>query len=59
MSWAWFVGDNDACMPMFDSSTGAGFDRLQRHGRNPDQGAEATLAALATIQHVRRLVSFD
>lgn len=59
MSWAWFLGDNDASMPMFDSSTGAGFDRLQRHGRNPDQGAEATLAALATIQHVRRLVPLD
>ncbi|HEY3090975.1 MAG TPA: hypothetical protein VGJ59_23240 [Jatrophihabitantaceae bacterium] len=33
--------------------------RLQRHGRNPDQGAEAALAALATIQHVRRRVSLD
>jgi hypothetical protein len=56
MSWAWFLGDNDAETPMFDQSTGAGFDGLQRAGRSPDQGAESTLAALSTIQHVRRLV---
>jgi hypothetical protein len=56
MSWAWFLGDNDKAVPMFDPRTGAGFDELQRDGRNLDQGAEATLAALATIQHVRRLV---
>jgi hypothetical protein len=56
MSWAWFLGDNDAETPMFDLSTGAGFDGLQRDGRSPDQGAESTLAALSTIQHVRRLV---
>jgi hypothetical protein len=59
MSWAWFLGDNDASTPMFDPPTGAGFDRLQRSGRSPDQGAESTLAALATIQHVRRLVPLD
>jgi hypothetical protein len=56
MSWAWFLGDNDAETPMFDQSTGAGYDELQQAGRSPDQGAESTLAALSTIQHVRRLV---
>ena len=44
---------------MFDSSTGAGYDGLRRHGRSPDQGAESTLAALSTMQHVRRLVPLD
>ena len=59
MSWAWFLGDNDASTPMFDPSTGAGFDGLERHGRNLNQGAESTLAALSTAQHVQRLVPLD
>jgi hypothetical protein len=59
MSWAWFLGDNDAATPMFDPSTGAGFDGLQRHGRNLNQGAESTLAVLSTAQHVQRLVPLD
>lgn len=49
-------GDNDKAVPMFDPRTCAGFDKLQCDGRNLDPGAEPTLAALATIQHVRRLV---
>jgi len=59
MSWAWFLGDNDASTPMFDPITGASFDWLQRNGRSPNQGAGSTLAALATIQHVRRLAPLD
>lgn len=59
MSWAWFLGDNDASTPMFDPSTGAGFDGLQRHGRNLNQGAESTLAVLSTAQYVQRLVPLD
>jgi hypothetical protein len=59
MSWAWFLGDNDAATPMFDPSTGGGFDGLQRHGRNLNQGAESTLAVLSTAQHVHRLVPLD
>lgn len=59
MSWAWFLGDNDASTPMFDPTTGAGFDGLQRHGRNLNQGAESTLAALSTAQHVQRLLPLD
>jgi hypothetical protein len=59
MSWAWFLGDNDAATPMFDPDTGAGFDGLQRHGRNLNQGAESTLAVLSTAQHVHRLVPLD
>jgi hypothetical protein len=59
MSWAWFLGDNDAATPMFDPSTGAGFDGLQQHGHNLNQGAESTLAMLSTAQHVRRLGPLD
>jgi hypothetical protein len=55
MAWAWFLGDNDTCIPMVDPHTGGGFDGLQRVGRNLNQGAESTLAALSTAQQARRL----
>jgi hypothetical protein len=40
---------------MIDENTGAGFDGLQRDGRNENRGAESTLAALSTHQQARRL----
>ncbi len=55
MSWAWFEGDNDSSTVMFDPATGAGFDGLERSGRNENRGAESTLAALSTYQQARRL----
>ncbi len=55
LAWDWFAGDNDSMMPMFDPRTGGGYDGLERHGRNLNQGAESTLAMLATAQQVRRL----
>jgi len=55
MAWAWFLGDNDSRMPMVDLDTGGGFDGLHRHGRNNNQGAESTLAAISTAQQARRL----
>jgi hypothetical protein len=54
-AWAWFLGHNDSGTPMFDPGTGAGFDGLQRNGRNENRGAESTLAALGTYQQARRL----
>jgi hypothetical protein len=54
LAWAWFMGDNDSATPMFDAVTGAGFDGLQEHGRNLNQGAESTLALLSTAQHAQR-----
>jgi len=54
-TWAWFMGDNDASTPMFDSESGAGFDGLESDGRNENRGAESTLAALSTHQQARRL----
>lgn len=55
LCWAWFLGDNDSGTPMSDLATGAGYDGLQRGGRNLNQGAESTLAALSTAQHAHRL----
>jgi hypothetical protein len=54
-AWAWFEGDNDSSTVMFDAITGAGFDGLERDGRNENRGAESTLAALSTHQQARRL----
>jgi len=55
LSWAWFLGDNDVGIPMYDVETGAGFDGLQPGGRNGNRGAESTLAALGTLQRARAL----
>ena len=52
---AWFAGDNDASTVMSDPVTGGGYDGLTATGRNANQGAESTLALLATRQHDRRL----
>jgi hypothetical protein len=54
-TWAWVTGDNDASTAMFDPGSGAGFDGLERDGRNENRGAESTLAALSTYQQARRL----
>ena len=51
---AWFFGDNDSGTPMHDPVSGAGFDGLERFGRNENQGAESTLAFLSTLQQARR-----
>ena len=54
-----FGGDNDSATPMFDPQTGGGYDGLQRHGRNLNQGAESTLAMLATAQQARRISELE
>jgi hypothetical protein len=55
LAWSWFLGDNDSATPMFDPRTGGGYDGLEPHGRNLNQGAESTLAMLATAQQARRI----
>lgn len=50
----WFNGDNDAGQPMWNPETGAGFDHLSADGASPDQGAEAALAVLSTLQQARQ-----
>jgi hypothetical protein len=59
MAWAWFLGDNDSKLAMIDPATGAGFDSLERNGRNANQGAESTLAAISTSQRARQLGVFS
>lgn len=56
LAWAWFGGDNDARTVMFDAARGSGYDGLEPAGRNDNQGAESTLAALSTLQQARRYV---
>lgn len=51
---AWFEGDNDLGLPMWDPGTGGGFDGLHADRVNLNQGAESTLAALSTMQQARR-----
>jgi hypothetical protein len=59
LAWDWFGGDNDSATPMFDPGTGAGYDGLEPRGRNLNQGAESTLAMLATAQQARRMSELD
>ncbi len=46
----WFLGRNDYGVMMFDPLTGGGYDGLTEHGINLNQGAESTLAMIATLQ---------
>jgi hypothetical protein len=48
---AWFLGDNDAKVPMLDERTGGGCDGLGCNSRNRNQGAESTLAMISVLQH--------
>ena len=50
---AWFLGHNDVGAPMWDPSTGGGYDGLCADGPNLNQGAESTLALISTLQHGR------
>ncbi|GLY05050.1 glycosyltransferase [Actinoplanes sp. NBRC 101535] len=48
---AWFLGDNDIGQIMWNPATGGGYDGLTPLGPNLNQGAESTLALIATLQH--------
>jgi hypothetical protein len=50
MSVAWFLGDNDARIPLLDERTGGGCDGLSRNSRSRNQGAESTLAMISVLQ---------
>ncbi len=52
---AWFLGDNDAKVPLIDERTGGCSDGLNGTGRSRNQGAESTLAMIAVLQHGRRM----
>lgn len=51
MAGNWFLGNNDAGVPMFDLETGGGYDGLHPDRPNLNQGAESTLAMISTMQH--------
>ena len=57
MCVAWFLGDNDAKVPLLDDRTGGCSDGLTGVGRSRNQGAESTLAMIAVLQHGRRLAA--
>lgn len=52
---SWFLGNNDVAVPMVDFRTSGGYDGLQPHGPNLNQGAESTLAMIATMQRARNV----
>ena len=52
---AWFLGENDAAVPLLDPATGGCRDGLGPEGCNGNQGAESTLALIAALQQARRL----
>jgi hypothetical protein len=47
----WFLGHNDNGAVLYDPVSGGGFDALTPAGCNTNQGAESTLALIATLQH--------
>ena len=57
MSVAWFLGDNDAKIPLFDERTGGCGDDLGPTNRSRNQGAESTLAMISVLQQGRRLAA--
>jgi hypothetical protein len=57
MSIAWFGGANDVMAPMWDLASGGGYDGLHERGPNCNQGAESTLALVATLQHARTITT--
>jgi hypothetical protein len=57
MCVAWFLGDNDAGVPLLDERTGGCSDGLTAAGRSRNQGAASTRAMIAVLQHGHRLVA--
>jgi hypothetical protein len=58
-SGAWFLGDNDVGVAVFDPATGGGFDGLEPDGVNRNEGAESTLAFVGTMLELQELSSAD
>jgi len=51
---AWFLGDNDVGVALYDPASGGCCDGLERNGCNANQGAESTLAMIAAFQSAAR-----
>jgi hypothetical protein len=56
-SAAWFLGENDAQIPLYDPVSCGGCDGLEADGRNANQGAESTLALISTLQQANRMLA--
>jgi hypothetical protein len=54
LTHGWFLGSNDAGLPLVDQETGGCGDGLESAGVSANQGAESTLALLSTMQHASR-----
>jgi uncharacterized protein YyaL (SSP411 family) len=48
-AFAWFLGENDLHVPLYDSETKGCSDGLMSDGVNPNQGAESTLSFLLSL----------
>lgn len=55
MAVAWFDGRNDSASQMWNRRTSGGYDGLEAHGVNRNQGAESTIALISTFQQARLL----
>jgi len=53
---AWFLGDNDAQKVLHDPLSGGGRDGLHWNRCNENQGAESTLAMIATFQRAHSML---
>ena len=54
-AYGWFLGDNDAGLPVADVLTGGCHDGLSEHHVNVNQGAESTLMWLTALETMRQL----
>jgi hypothetical protein len=57
MCIGWFLGDNDARVPLIDERTGGCSDGLTADGRSRNQSAGSTLAMIAVLQLGHRLAA--
>jgi hypothetical protein len=53
---AWYTGDNDMKLRMYDEDSGGSYDGLHADRVNLNQGAESTLALVSTFQRAGRFV---
>jgi hypothetical protein len=54
-AYAWFTGANDIGVELADGAAGRCADGLTSTGRNPNHGAESTLAWLLAVERIREL----
>ena len=52
---SWFLGANDVGVALYDVETGGGYDGLEARGANLNQGAESSMAFVATMAALREV----